>query len=236
MTTAFCSNCNRSFEPALKSDGEPYKTCPACLDSARRWKKEHHDENLKTSREWCRSHRDKISKHNRESHARHKETRNAQHRKYQQEHREAFRIREHKWRTDHPEQCAATHRKWLADHPHKVNEYSHAARARKNNATGTYTQEELNNQWHTQNGFCFYCGELIYKTINSQYHVEHKIPLSRGGSNDISNIVLSCETCNLRKNAKTAAEFVSLARLDLSSQSAQLWTEHHTGRIKLTWD
>jgi hypothetical protein len=41
--------------------------------------------------------------------------------------------------------------------------------------------------------WCFYCGEKP----GSQR--EHKTPLSRGGSNDLSNIVRSCRKCNLKK-------------------------------------
>jgi 5-methylcytosine-specific restriction endonuclease McrA len=39
------------------------------------------------------------------------------------------------------------------------------------------------------------------------YHVDHRVPLSRGDSNDISNIVLACPHCNLSKGAKLPEDF-----------------------------
>jgi RNase P subunit RPR2 len=52
---------------------------------------------------------------------------------------------------------------------------------------------------------CYYCdkgGGLLQR--------EHRIPLARGGDNDISNIVPACENCNRRKGIKTDDEFFKL--------------------------
>jgi 5-methylcytosine-specific restriction endonuclease McrA len=52
---------------------------------------------------------------------------------------------------------------------------------------------------------CYYCGKgggLLQR--------EHRIPLARGGENDISNIVPACENCNRRKGIKTDDEFFKL--------------------------
>ena len=37
--------------------------------------------------------------------------------------------------------------------------------------------------------------------------IEHKTPLSRGGTNDPTNLVLSCSRCNARKGKLTVEEF-----------------------------
>ena len=44
---------------------------------------------------------------------------------------------------------------------------------------------------------CFYCNQVIDK-----YHIEHIVPLSRGGYHHPCNITLSCPTCNLHKQDK----------------------------------
>lgn len=36
--------------------------------------------------------------------------------------------------------------------------------------------------------------------INGKIHLDHVIPLNKGGTNDTSNIQLLCETCNLKKS------------------------------------
>lgn len=47
---------------------------------------------------------------------------------------------------------------------------------------------------------CVYCHRS-----NVPFEIDHLIPLSRGGSNRVSNLVLSCHNCNLAKGDKTAA-------------------------------
>lgn len=37
------------------------------------------------------------------------------------------------------------------------------------------------------------------------YHVDHIVPLHRGGTNDCSNLTLSCASCNSRKGSKILA-------------------------------
>jgi 5-methylcytosine-specific restriction endonuclease McrA len=52
---------------------------------------------------------------------------------------------------------------------------------------------------------CFYCESEIEQ---NKRHVDHKIPLSRGGSHSIENLVISCASCNLKKGTMTDAEFL----------------------------
>ena len=49
---------------------------------------------------------------------------------------------------------------------------------------------------------CDYCN-----ASNVPLEVEHIIPKSRGGTNNISNLTISCVPCNQRKGSKTASEF-----------------------------
>lgn len=50
---------------------------------------------------------------------------------------------------------------------------------------------------------CYYCGSKC-----TDGHVDHVIPLSRGGKDELSNLVWACPSCNLRKNDLTAEEFM----------------------------
>lgn len=52
---------------------------------------------------------------------------------------------------------------------------------------------------------CFYCHIVIPAGAS---HLEHKRPLSRGGTNSRANLVLSCASCNLKKARKTHEEFI----------------------------
>lgn len=51
-------------------------------------------------------------------------------------------------------------------------------------------------------GRCAYCGdrpELL--------HMEHVVPLSRGGRNGIGNVLPACPPCNMSKGAKLLVEW-----------------------------
>jgi len=53
-------------------------------------------------------------------------------------------------------------------------------------------------------GRCEYCQSMAdYAT--ETFAVEHVIPLSRGGTNELDNLALSCSGCNGRKYNKTEA-------------------------------
>lgn len=64
---------------------------------------------------------------------------------------------------------------------------------------------------------CVYCG-----CEDGPYHIDHILPSSRGGSDDVSNLALACAPCNISKRNRTPEEWggkadrtFSLERIDL---------------------
>jgi hypothetical protein len=39
-------------------------------------------------------------------------------------------------------------------------------------------------------------------------HLDHVVPVSRGGTSDATNLVACCASCNARKGARTGVEFI----------------------------
>lgn len=66
---------------------------------------------------------------------------------------------------------------------------------------GKAEQEAL---FRSQDGRCNYCGR---KLGMNYLHVDHKVPLARGGSIRLSNLQLLCSPCNTRKGGMTDGEF-----------------------------
>ena len=64
---------------------------------------------------------------------------------------------------------------------------------------GYEVREYLLEKWGRK---CAYCGKT-----GVPLEIEHIIPKSRGGSNQVSNLTLACETCNRAKNNLSAVEF-----------------------------
>lgn len=55
-----------------------------------------------------------------------------------------------------------------------------------------------------KNNRCYWCDN---KLIDNNYHLDHYIPLSKGGKHTIENIVISCPSCNIRKSNKDPYKF-----------------------------
>lgn len=62
----------------------------------------------------------------------------------------------------------------------------------------------LRSQVFERDGFiCQYCG------AKGGLHCDHMQPITRGGTDDIENLVTACLDCNLTKRNKTVAEFLA---------------------------
>src|SRR6266403_41982 len=48
---------------------------------------------------------------------------------------------------------------------------------------------------------CIYCGKSSIED-SIKLHIDHVYPVDKGGSNDLMNLVTSCEECNTRKSHK----------------------------------
>lgn len=76
-------------------------------------------------------------------------------------------------------------------------------RAQKALTGGSHTPEQIQALLIAQDFKCAYCG----KDISKRFERDHVLPLSRGGSDDISNIAMCCKSCNSSKNNKTLHEW-----------------------------
>jgi 5-methylcytosine-specific restriction endonuclease McrA len=98
----------------------------------------------------------------------------------------------------------ATQQAYIRAHPEIIRAIKRNRRARLANAKGSHTAAEIKVLYAEQSGRCAYCDVPLTKS----YAADHIVPLSRGGSNWISNIALACKSCNSRKHAMDEAEFL----------------------------
>jgi 5-methylcytosine-specific restriction endonuclease McrA len=59
--------------------------------------------------------------------------------------------------------------------------------------------------WSKSGGRCWYCGKQTNPFRD--FHVDHVVPVSAGGSGEIANLVPSCQPCNNAKHAKSLEAF-----------------------------
>lgn len=130
-----------------------------------------------------------------------------------------------RWNAKHPDKVRAYLRAWKLRYPEKVRAYErrrigtrtrtdhdrsmvrlygrthrdikntieHRRQARLNGAPGSHTVAEWRAKLAEHGGRCTYCGRTGRMTR------DHVIPVSRGGTNDIGNIVPACLPCNSGK-------------------------------------
>src|SRR5687768_2153712 len=80
--------------------------------------------------------------------------------------------------------------------------YNHRVRAKAYGLTSHFTIDELKHLRVTQSHQCPHCERKV-KLI-----VDHVVPFSRGGNNEITNICLICRRCNSSKGDKLLEEWV----------------------------
>jgi|ERR1039458_9618992 5-methylcytosine-specific restriction endonuclease McrA len=79
-------------------------------------------------------------------------------------------------------------------------------RALENKADGFFTKDDVERIFKAQKGKCAYfmiCGHYL----GDDYHIDHIVALSKGGTNWPRNIQLTCVECNCSKGAKAPTEF-----------------------------
>src|SRR5215213_10448687 len=124
-------------------------------------------------------------------------------RRWREEHPEYMR----RWGEENAEARREYNRRWREDNPELRAQQHRNRRALVWGAEGTHTAADVFWLEEAQACLCAYCGVPL--PLEPVIHVDHKLPLSRGGSNDPSNLVLACAHCNLSKGAKTAQEYIA---------------------------
>jgi 5-methylcytosine-specific restriction endonuclease McrA len=91
------------------------------------------------------------------------------------------------------------HQRYLANRDYQI-VWSNNNRAKKVGAPGVL---QVADWQRLKTGPCAYCG-----TDRFPLEIDHRIPLSRGGTNELDNIQAACTFCNRAKRHFDEAEFL----------------------------
>jgi 5-methylcytosine-specific restriction endonuclease McrA len=179
--------------------------CRACARAdAARFRRENPEKKSEEGRLYYQANREKVCETHRKWSETHKEHKSNYARRKRQSDPEVFRIRQQQYRSKNRELINERERAYNKIHPEVERAATERRRARNMNASGSHTKSDIRILLKSQKSRCWWCGDKI---DGSAYHIDHRIPLSRGGSNDASNLCISCPNCNLSKASKLPQEW-----------------------------
>lgn len=149
--------------------------------------------------------REKVLERQRHWHAEHPGRKKEISARYHAKHRDRLNAkqREENKREDRKTFMRDYLREHRKNNPEMYRTYSKNRRALHLGADGSHTLEEWIAKQAEFDHRCGYCG------TRKKLTEDHAVPLARGGSNLITNIVPACGRCNSRKGTLTAEEFVT---------------------------
>lgn len=159
----------------------------------------------------------KQREYNRQYYARNKEKELDRNRRYIEANRERVLAKKKEWHRKNAEKereqrhlyslankelLVQRNREWAKRNPEKArivwSVSVNRRRARLRQTEGRFTRQDIEKLLRDQKGLCYYCG----CDLGNDFHIDHKIPIARGGSNWPSNLALACVPCNKSKGAK----------------------------------
>lgn len=220
-TTKWCNGCKQhlpvgSFALCRAQKDGLQNQCKECK---RAYREANRERILKNNKAWYAANKTEILERDRQQYARDREKERVRQKVKRQRFKERERARQKRWYEENKERVLQRNRKryfikreeirtkgkeYYRQNPDLYHAYSRNRRARDVGAPGVCTLD----QWIAKCGYhgwrCLYCGEAL--TLETAT-VEHRKPLSRGGSNWPSNLGPACDFCNRSKHKKTEAEF-----------------------------
>lgn len=150
-------------------------------------------------KQWWINNRDKASAYRKKQRAKDPEKTKAfdkaRHQKYKEKNRVVWR----EYARKHRDKFRAGSRKWRIENPEKVHDNRTRYRTKMRTNATRLTRGTIKRLKTLQNGLCAHCKIDLEK---SGHHLDHIIPISKGGLHCDSNVQLLCPPCNLSKGAK----------------------------------
>ncbi len=182
-----CKECDSNYQPISKDRSKYHRTRRSNIKENQpiRYQKE----------------RDKTNKRNKERYAN------------DPQYRETIKTRNKDFKLNNKEYYSEYNKNYNKINREELNEYckqynkkypkyniasKHNRKARELNNGGSFSPNFISNQLIQQNYLCAYCSI----NIKDGYQLEHILPISKKGTNNEYNLVLSCEQCNKSKNDK----------------------------------
>ncbi len=162
------------------------------------------DRSREKSREYQRAHRDERIAYSRAYYAANREKSIAISKAWAAANIKTVQENRRKWRAANLEKARAGAAQYRRDHPEakRISEQNRRQKARENG--GRLSRGLAGKLFKLQKGKCACCG----LPLGDDYHLDHIMPLHRGGQHADSNMQLLRSKCNHEKHAKHPVDFM----------------------------
>jgi len=195
------------------------KECKSCVNEKRRAKRKENPEFFKqkdkenyikhqearkaAAKVYIIKNKDKVMKRKKEYYNANKEVLAEKHKQYYQDNKQELIEKNKSYYQNNKESILAKKKRYRASEQGRlvIRNNRNKYRALKSaSSDGSVTTEALLDLASKQNYKCAYCGcDIDIKEPTS--HLDHVLPLSKGGTHSITNVVWACAPCNLQKSA-----------------------------------
>lgn len=134
---------------------------------------------------------------------------------------------ENHWNYQHgmkwcPDKEIAYRKKYMSDPINKkkakIRAYLGKIKRRNANVVGGHSFLEWIELLKKHDNKCFYCGVRMTKKIGDKQRTrDHIVPISKGGTDNIENIVPACRSCNSSKGTKAVEEWKGVTVIERAS-------------------
>lgn len=204
METKLCNGCGEvkpktDFPKRSNRPSGIRSKCKACvLEYQRKRRKQEMEEDY----EWYLE-KNKIYRRNQDP-EKVKEGKRASYRRCKEKDPEKFYQQRREWWENNKEKARAANTKWAKNNKLKRQEHYTKYKTRKLEAFVEDIDREL--VFVRDNGECQMCGKQVEKEGKNTWHLDHIVPLSRGGKHCMDNVQVLCPFCNTSKGTKLPEE------------------------------
>lgn len=198
-----CTKCKQAkdfseFHKDKKTKDGLFQHCKKCEKSYRQANKEKMAEYHKAYR---KLNKDKIAEYRQT----HKEYHVEYSKKYYQSHKDKIAELKKAYYQTHKEKKAEQGKAYRQTPMGKIVCKNSKHKYRAITKQGDVTTEQLLDLQQNAK-VCYWCG---CKLKGKKIHIDHYVPISKGGQHTLSNLVITCNKCNLSKNAKDPEVFAN---------------------------
>lgn len=147
----------------------------------------------------------------------HREQRRVKYRAWYEKNRDGALLYRKAYVLENRERVRESWRQYARDNRAAVTARSRRIKAARRGAEGAFSPSDIEGALKSQASRCYWCGA----DVSAGHHIDHLIPIARGGSNFPSNIVISCPTCNVSRGSKMPEEFREYLRM-LDAKSSEI--------------